>query len=56
MQFMIQGYHGGLRLLQATCKVFFDLINKAQLSTVSNGFELRFQSNIPRMVGVNILY
>jgi glucuronokinase len=50
---IVQGYHGGLRLLQATCKVFFDLVENAQVSIQSHGFELHFRSNIPRMVGLS---
>jgi hypothetical protein len=46
-----QGYSSGLRLLQATCKVFAEYCKKNNL-TVQNerGFRMTYETDIPRMV------
>jgi len=49
-----QGYTTGLRLLQATCKVFTTHCQHAGvLQHTLRGFEMSFVTNIPRMVGLS---
>lgn len=50
------GYSNGLCLLQASCKVFYDLVCRAGLEEVLKqrpGFRLTYQTTIPRMVGLS---
>lgn len=51
MSMLMQGYSSGLRLLQATCKVFFELCNNHGLLVhMLRGFRMSYSTNIPRMV------
>ena len=46
-----KGYYGGIRLLQATCKVFFQLcFNIGIYIQLQRGFTITYDTNIPRMV------
>eukprot|EP01039_Chlorochromonas_danica_P007367 gene7367-8149_t len=50
------GYSNGLCLLQASCKVFYDLVCRAGLQEALKhrpGFRLTYQTTIPRMVGLS---
>jgi len=50
------GFYGGVRLIQASCKVFYELMKNGGLDSViekSNGFEIFYNTNIPRMVGLS---
>jgi glucuronokinase len=55
------GYYGGIRLLQATCRVFFDYLTRSGLherilSTANgekNGFTMSYDTTIPRCVGLS---
>lgn len=46
------GYYGGLRLIHATCKYFYDYCQKHQLSIDNRSFTVRYDTNIPRQVGL----
>ena len=53
----IQGYSSGLKLLQATCKVFAELCTKNNITVhLERGFKLTYETNIPRMVGYAMEY
>ncbi len=49
------GYYGGIRLLKATCKAFYDCVLRSGIDTtrVKGGFKMSYDSNIPRMVGLS---
>eukprot|EP00760_Papus_ankaliazontas_P014352 PhM_4_TR16066/c0_g1_i1/m.42066/K16190/GLCAK; glucuronokinase len=47
-----EGYLGGLRLLQATCKKFFEFCLKKGIALAKKNFTLRYDTNIPRQVGL----
>eukprot|EP01012_Entosiphon_sulcatum_P042152 TRINITY_DN5609_c0_g1_i2.p1 TRINITY_DN5609_c0_g1~~TRINITY_DN5609_c0_g1_i2.p1 ORF type:complete len:621 (-),score=80.75 TRINITY_DN5609_c0_g1_i2:7-1839(-) len=47
-----EGYMGGLRLLQATCKRFFELCAERHISLPQRNFTLSYDTNIPRQVGL----
>ena len=52
----VKGYYGGLRLLKATCKVFFELCTKANMDMTTilhKNFTMTYDTNIPRMVGLS---
>eukprot|EP01038_Epipyxis_sp_PR26KG_P005864 gene5864-8088_t len=50
----INGYTGGIRLIQATCKVFSQLCQRsAILIHKMRGFRISYDTNIPRMVGLS---
>lgn len=46
------GYYGGLRLIQATCKYFYDYCQKHQIPIDAQNFTVRYDTNIPRQVGL----
>ena len=53
------GYYGGVRLIQAACKCFYELIldskiiDGKELMNRKRGFEISYDTNIPRMVGLS---
>ena len=47
-----EGYQGGLILLQATCKKFYEYCSKRGISLAKRNFTLRYNTNIPRQVGL----
>lgn len=46
------GYYGGIRLLKATLKRFHDFCEKHGLALPRRHFTLRYESNIPNLVGL----
>lgn len=46
------GYYGGVRLLKATVKVFYDYCAKNKIALPDRNFTLRYESNIPPQVGM----
>ena len=48
----LTGYYGGARLLKATIKKFCDYCEKNHIRLASKNFTLRYQSSIPRQVGL----
>jgi glucuronokinase len=46
------GYYGGLRLLKATVKRFYDHCTREGIKLHERNFTLRYQSNIPSQVGM----
>lgn len=47
-----EGYLGGLRLLQATCKKFYQFCSERGIALVKRNFTLKYDTNIPRQVGL----
>ena len=47
-----EGYLGGLRLLQATCKKFYSYCSGRGIALPKRNFSLRYDTNIPRQVGL----
>ncbi|MHB0938057.1 MAG: mevalonate kinase family protein [Armatimonadota bacterium] len=47
-----QGYYGGLRLVQATCKKFFEVCAARGVTPSGPNFTLSYDTNIPRQVGL----
>ncbi|XP_061638526.1 glucuronokinase with putative uridyl pyrophosphorylase isoform X3 [Phyllopteryx taeniolatus] len=47
-----EGYLGGLRLLQATCKKFYQFCCKHGIALTKKNFTLKYDTNIPRQVGL----
>ncbi|XP_071488373.1 uncharacterized protein [Diadema antillarum] len=47
-----EGYLGGLRLLQATCKKFYEYCSEQGLALPKRNFKLKYDTNIPRQVGL----
>eukprot|EP00662_Eupelagonemidae_sp_cell21_P028331 gene28331-56615_t len=47
-----EGYVGGLRLMQATCKKFYEWCSTKGVALVKRNFTLRYDTNIPRQVGL----
>ena len=47
-----EGYLGGLRLLQATCKKFYQYCSEKGLALARRNFTLKYDTNIPRQVGL----
>ncbi|XP_037123123.1 glucuronokinase with putative uridyl pyrophosphorylase isoform X1 [Syngnathus acus] len=47
-----EGYFGGLRLLQATCKKFYQFCCKQGIALTKQNFTLKYDTNIPRQVGL----
>uniref|UniRef100_A0A7N8WYP2 Glucuronokinase with putative uridyl pyrophosphorylase n=1 Tax=Mastacembelus armatus TaxID=205130 RepID=A0A7N8WYP2_9TELE len=45
-----EGYLGGLRLLQATCKKFHQFCSKQGIALTKQNFTLKYDTNIPRQV------
>lgn len=48
----LHGYYGGIRLLKATVKRFFDYCVEHQIELHNKNFTIRYQSNIPHGVGL----
>ena len=48
----LHGYYGGIRLVKATIKKFVDYCRRQGLCLHSRNFSVRYQSNIPRQVGL----
>jgi glucuronokinase len=48
----LHGYYGGIRLLKATVKRFYDYCLDRQIELHSNNFTIRYNSNIPHSVGL----
>ncbi len=46
------GYYGGVRLVKATIKRFVEFCERNQLKLHDRNFSVRYQSNIPRQVGL----
>ncbi|XP_023931055.1 glucuronokinase 1-like, partial [Lingula anatina] len=47
-----EGYLGGLRLLQATCKKFYQYCSVRGIALAKRNFTLKYDTNIPRQVGL----
>ncbi|XP_028826558.1 glucuronokinase with putative uridyl pyrophosphorylase isoform X2 [Denticeps clupeoides] len=47
-----EGYMGGLRLQQATCKKFFQFCSDRGIALSKRNFTLKYDTNIPRQVGL----
>ncbi len=47
-----QGYYGGGRLIKATIKIFHDHCRERDLPLLKRNFTARYQSSIPRQVGL----
>ncbi len=48
----LHGYYGGIRLLKATTKRFFDYCLENQIQLHNKNFTLQYHSNIPHSVGL----
>ncbi len=48
----LNGFYGGMRLIKATIKQFFDFVKSNSISVPSKNFTIRYTSNIPRQVGL----
>jgi glucuronokinase len=48
----LHGYYGGIRLVKATIKKFVEYCHRQGLSLGDRNFSIRYQSNIPRQVGM----
>ena len=48
----LHGYYGGIRLIKATVKRFVDYCRSAGVALHDQNFTLRYQTNIPRQVGL----
>lgn len=48
----LHGYYGGVRLVKATIKKFVDFCLKENLPLHDRNFSIRYESNIPRQVGL----
>jgi len=48
----LHGYYGGIRLIKATIKRFVDYCQANQLKLPTRNFSVRYQTNIPRQVGL----
>ncbi len=48
----LHGYYGGVRLLKATIKKFVEFCQAQGLALHDRNFSLRYESNIPRQVGL----
>ncbi len=48
----LHGYYGGIRLVKATIKRFVDYCEANQLTFPNRNFSVRYQTNIPRQVGM----
>ncbi|CAD5123705.1 DgyrCDS12026 [Dimorphilus gyrociliatus] len=47
-----EGYLGGLRLVQATCKKFYQYCSDKGIAIGKRNFTLKYDTNIPRQVGL----
>ncbi len=48
----LSGYYGGIRLLKATIKVFFDYCQECHIQLDNRNFTIRYDSNIPLRLGL----
>jgi glucuronokinase len=48
----LHGYYGGMRLLKATVKVFFDYCNDCNINLDKRNFTIRYKSTIPHRLGL----
>ncbi len=48
----LHGYYGGMRLLKATVKVFFDYCKECNIKLDKRNFTIRYQSSIPHRLGL----
>ena len=48
----LHGYYGGVRLVKATIKRFVEFCQRNNLTLHDRNFSVRYQSNIPRQVGL----
>lgn len=48
----INGYYGGLRLIKAAIKQFFDYVSENNVDIADKKFTLRYTSTIPRQIGL----
>ncbi len=48
----LHGYYGGIRLIKATIKRFVDYCRKRNLKLHDRNFSVRYDTNIPRQVGL----
>lgn len=48
----LHGYYGGMRLLKATIKVFYEYCTKAGIKLEEKNFTIRYSSDIPRRLGL----
>lgn len=48
----LHGYYGGLRLIKATIKKFVEYCQRQEKSLHGRNFSIRYQTNIPRQVGL----
>lgn len=46
------GYYGGIRLLKATIKVFYDYCRECNIQLDERNFTIRYESNIPLRLGL----
>lgn len=46
------GYYGGVRLIKAAIKCFYDYCQSQQLALPNNNFSIRYSSTIPQQVGL----
>ena len=49
----LYGYYGGIRLLKATAKKFFDYCQEHGLALPKRNFTVEYKINIPRLVGLS---
>ena len=49
----LYGYYGGIRLLKATAKRFFDYCQEQGLALPKRNFSVEYKINIPRLVGLS---
>ena len=48
----LHGYYGGIRLIKATIKRFLEYCQAQKLTLHDRNFSIRYQTNIPRQVGM----
>ena len=48
----LSGYYGGIRLLKATIKVFYDYCKECNIQLDERNFTIRYDSNIPLRLGL----
>jgi glucuronokinase len=48
----LHGYYGGIRLVKAAIKGFFEYCQRRSLKLHDRNFSIRYQTNIPRQVGM----
>ncbi len=48
----LHGYYGGIRLVKATIKKFFEYCEKQRIALHGKNFSIRYQSTIPRQLGL----